>query len=52
MKAKIIYKNKWCKLMSIGTTYILKSLSNKYNDQYYSTLSDAYRAIGITKDLK
>lgn len=47
MKVIIIYKNKWCKILNIGTIYILKSKSDKYNDQYFQTLSAAYKAIGI-----
>lgn len=43
------YKNKWCKIVSIDTYYALQSISGKYNDQYFLTLSEAYKAIGIIK---
>ena len=42
-----IYQNKFCKIVSKETFYILQSKSNKYNDQYFTTLDEAYRAIGI-----
>lgn len=43
----IIYQNKWCKIVNISTYYVLKSKSGKYNDQYFLSLSDAYKSIGI-----
>ena len=43
----VIYQNKWCKIVSIGTYYVLQSKSGKYNDQYFSTLDAAKKAIGI-----
>ena len=43
----ILYQNKWCKIISEGTYYILKSKIGKYNDQYFFTLADAKKAIGI-----
>ena len=43
-----LFENKWCKIINRDTFYILKSKSNKYNDQYFLTLSDAKKAIGIT----
>ncbi len=43
----IIFQNKWCKIVQIDTYYVLKSKSDKYNDQYFLTLSDAYKNIGI-----
>lgn len=47
----IIFQNKWCKIVSKDTFYILKSKSNKYNDQYFLTLPSAYKAIGINTGL-
>lgn len=44
----IIYQNKWCKIVNVSTYYILQSKSGKYNDQYFQTLSAAYKAIGKT----
>ena len=46
-KQEIHYENKWCKIVSIDTYYVLQSKSDKYNDQYFQTLSDAKRSIGI-----
>jgi hypothetical protein len=43
----VIYQNKWCKIVSKGTIYILKSKAGKYNDQYFQTAEQAYKAIGI-----
>lgn len=42
-----LYENKWCKIVSKEGYYILKSKSNKYNDQYFRTLQEAQKAIGI-----
>lgn len=44
----ILYENKWCKIISKGTIYILKSKTEKYNDQYYQTFESALKAIGLT----
>lgn len=44
---KTIYENQWCKIVSKDTLYILKSKNGKYNDQYFTTLTDAYKAVGI-----
>ena len=43
----IIYKNKWCKVESKDTFYILKSLKNKYNDRYFLTLPDLCNNAGL-----
>ncbi len=42
-----IYENKWCKIVSKGTIYILKSKHGKYKDQYFQTLDQAFKAIGV-----
>ena len=44
---EVLYKNKWCRIVSKGTYYILESKSNKYNDQYFLTSAEAFKAIGI-----
>lgn len=43
----IVYQNKYCKIVSNVGYYILQSKTGKYNDQYFLTLADAYKAIGI-----
>jgi len=43
----VLYENKWCKICSKGTIYVLISKSNKYNDQYFTTFSAAKISIGI-----
>lgn len=43
---KIVYRNKWCRILSKGTLYILQG--KKYNDQYFPTLQKALTAIGLT----
>lgn len=43
----LIYQNKWCKIVQKDTFYILSSKSDKYNDQYFLTLAEAYKKIGI-----
>jgi hypothetical protein len=44
-----IYQNAWCKILLKGTIYVLHSKSDKYNDQYFTTLDAAYMAIGINR---
>lgn len=46
-KQEIHYENKWCKIVSKDTFYVLQSKSDKYNDQYFQTLSEAKKSIGI-----
>ncbi len=43
---KTVYQNKWCKIVSVNTYYVLKSKIGRYNDRYFLTLSEAYKAIG------
>lgn len=43
----IIYQNKWCKIVNIGTYYVVKSKAGKYNDQYFLSADQAYKCIGI-----
>ena len=53
MKDKIIilYKNKWCRIISKGTIYLLQGYPiGKYNDQYFQTSDDAFKKIGINFD--
>lgn len=44
-----IYENKWCKIINKNGYYVLTSKSGKYNDQLYTTLDAALKAIGLTK---
>lgn len=46
---EIVYQNKWCKIASKGTIYVLISKTDKYNDQYFTTLNAAKDAIGAYK---
>lgn len=46
-KQEMIYQNKWCKIVSDGTHYIMKSKSNKYNDQYFLTRDELYKRRGL-----
>jgi hypothetical protein len=48
---KIIYQNKWCRIVLKNNYYILQSKAKlpKYNDQYFVTSESAYLAIGIAK---
>jgi hypothetical protein len=43
----ILYQNKWAKIVQKDTFYILQSKSGKYNDQYFTTIESAFKAIGI-----
>jgi hypothetical protein len=43
----LIYQNKFCKIVQKDTFYVLMSKSDKYNDQYFLTLTEAYKKIGI-----
>lgn len=43
----IIYQNKWCKIEAVGTYYVLKRKSGKYNDQYFLTLDETKKKMGI-----
>ncbi len=42
-----LYENKWCKIVQKDTFYILQSKLDKYNDQYFTTLEQAKKSIGI-----
>jgi len=46
--SNIIYQNKWCKIIFRGTLIVLVSKSNKYNDQYFTSVEQAKKSIGIT----
>jgi len=46
----IHYKNKYCKIVSpeyMPGVYKVVSLKNKYNDQYFTTLEQAKKSIGL-----
>ena len=47
MKDEIIFQNKWCKIVYRGTLIVLVSKHDKYNDQYFNSLAEAKRSIGI-----
>ena len=42
-----IYENKWCRVGYKGTLIVLQSKSNKYVDQYFNTLEEALKSIGV-----
>ena len=44
---EIVYQNKWCKIVYRGTLVVLVSKSGKYNDQYFNTIQDAKKSIGL-----
>jgi len=44
---EIAYENKWCRIIYKGTLVVLQSKSDKYNDQYFTTLEQAKKHIGI-----
>lgn len=46
-KQDVLYENKWCRIISKDTFYVLQSKSNKYNDQYFQTADQAQKAVGI-----
>ena len=47
IKEQTAYQNKWCRILEVGTIYILRSKSGKYNDQYFTTLESAKKSIGV-----
>lgn len=47
-----IYENKWCKIVSNGTHYVLKSKKGKYNDQYFTTLDECRKKTGLPPNPK
>ena len=47
MNTDIIYQNKWCKIIFKGTLIVLQSKSGKYNDQYFTSIEQAKKSIGI-----
>lgn len=44
---EIVYQNKWCKIVYRGTLVVLVSKSGKYNDQYFNTVVEAKKSIGV-----
>ena len=44
---EIVYQNKWCKIGYKGTLVVLQSKSGKYNDQYFNTIEEAKKSIGV-----
>ena len=49
---EIIYQNKWCKIGYKGTLVVLQSKSGKYNDQYFNTIEEAKKSIGVKLKIK
>ena len=49
-KKTCLFQNDFCQIWNVGTLYILKSRSGKYNDQYFQTYDHALKTIGITPD--
>ncbi len=47
MNEEIVYQNKWCKIVYRGTLIVLVSKQDKYNDQYFTTVEQAKKSIGI-----
>ena len=47
MRDEIIYQNKWCKIVYRGTLIVLVSKKDIYNDQYFTTIEQAKKSIGI-----
>jgi hypothetical protein len=45
--SNIIYQNNWCRLIFKGTLIVLQSKSGKYNDQYFTSIDQAKKSIGI-----
>lgn len=44
---EIAYENKWCRIIYKDTLVVLQSKSDKYSDQYFTTLEQAKKYIGI-----
>jgi hypothetical protein len=44
---EIAYQNKWCKIIYKGTLIVLQSKSGKYNDQYFNSVDEAKKYIGV-----
>ena len=43
----IAFENKWCRIVYKGTLVVLQSKFEKYNDQYFNTLEEAKKYIGV-----
>lgn len=41
-----VFENKFCRILNIGTYYVLKSKKGTYNEQYFFTLNEAKDFIG------
>lgn len=44
---EIAYQNKWCKIVYKGTLIVLQSKQGKYNDQYFNSVDEAKKYIGV-----
>jgi hypothetical protein len=47
MKTEIIYQNNWCKIIYRGTLIVLKSKLDKHYEQYFNSIDEAKRYIGL-----
>ena len=43
----IVFQNKWCRITSSDTNYVLQSKTGKYADKYFTSLTKALNYIGI-----
>ena len=43
----VIYQNKYCKLIFRGTLIVLVSKKHMYNDQYFNSIDEAKKYIGV-----
>lgn len=43
----IIYQNKFCRIIFKGTLIVLQSKSGKFEDQYFNSLAEAKKSIGV-----
>jgi hypothetical protein len=49
MNIEIAYQNQWCRIIYKDTLVVLQSKIGKYNDQYFTSVAEAKKSIGITK---
>jgi len=45
--AEKIYENAFCKILLVGTVYVLKSRRGNYNDQYHNDLKSLCKQAGL-----
>ena len=49
---KVVYENKFCRIILKEELYILQSKFDKYNDKDFVTFKDALIAIGILPEIE